>query len=426
MFFKKIWTYFQNLGINASLSEQDIRLTRMINSFCFGLFLVVLLSFIFQSIKHLILSGHILKTSYLMLLSFLPLIFVFILNAQRKYFTARLFLILFPMVNILSWMFTYPAQQGNIHHTLIILCIPITILFKKNSVRIGLVFVTFISFVMAFLIKKNYPSTEIQYFDPYFEIFLFSIWLILSFLMLGIFLSEINTTQNELKLKNKELEELAHISSHDLKEPLRTIGNFSHLIRTKHKDQINSEVDEYLGFIESGIDRMNVLLTDLTNFSLLSEFDKTMVSKVDLNQVLHSVCKDLDASIKSSKAEITSTELPTVNANSSHMYQLFQNLISNAIKFQPKDNSHIPCIELEAKRENNFIHLTFKDNGIGIPSEFQDIIFTKFKRLNNQSEYLGTGLGLTTSKKIVEYYHGQIKAETNSSGGTTFFVKLMQ
>ena len=423
---EKIWSCVSNLGVNASLSEKDIRLTRLINKFSFGILLVVCISFIYQAIKHLVLSGKILPESILMLLSFLPIALVFILNAKNKYFAARLFFIVFPIINTLSWMISSSSQNGQIQYSFLIYTIPIVILFKNIKTQIGLISLTFFAFVVANLIPRYYPPIQLEYTNPFFPIILFGVWLVISFAMLRIYLLEINTAQSKLKQKNEELEELSHICSHDLKEPLRTISNFSHLIRTKHQKEIPEQVSEYLKFIENGIDRMNILLTDLTSYSLLEAPEERILTKIDLNQVYNDACNDLNAIITSNKVDISSGQLPTINAHQGHMNILFQNLISNGIKFQPKEDNHKIKITIRANSDKEFHIIEFDDNGIGIKAENMKSIFDKFKRLNNNAEYQGTGLGLATCKKIVEYYHGSINVKSKFNFGTTVIIKLMK
>lgn len=424
--FEKIWSNVSNLGVNAKLSEKDIRLTRLINKFSFGILLVVCISFIYQAIKHLIISGKVLPESILMLLSFLPIALVFILNAKYKYFAARIYFIVFPIINTLSWMVSSTSQSGQIQYSFLIYTIPIVILFKNIKTQIGLISLTFFAFILAHFIKTNYPPIELEYSNPFFSIILFGILLIVSFAMLRIYLLEINTTQAKLKQKNEELEELSHISSHDLKEPLRTISNFSQLIRTKHQEEIPNQVSEYLEFIETGIDRMNILLTDLTNYSLLESSEERILSKIDLNKIYTNVCHDLNAIITINDVNISCENLPTINGHQSHMNVLFQNLISNGIKFQPKQASHQIKINLSTYSDKDYHVITFHDNGIGIEAENFDSIFAKFTRLNNNMDYKGTGLGLATCKKIAEYYHGSISVESEFKSGTKITVKLMK
>jgi signal transduction histidine kinase len=423
---KRIWFYFSNLGINASLSDKDIRLTRLINKFCFGLLLVICISFIYQAIKHLIISGKILPESILMLISFLPLVLVFVLNAKHKFFAGRIFFIIFPIINTLSWMISSSSQNGQIQYSFLIYTIPIVILFKDMKTQIGLISLTFFAFIIANLIPTYYPPIQLEYTNPFFAIILFGIWLIISFAMLRIYLLELNTAQIKLKLKNEELEELSHISSHDLKEPLRTISNFSQLIRTKHQEEIPDQVSEYLKFIENGIERMNTLLNDLTSYSLLESPEERILSKIDLNQVYNNVCYDLNAIISSKNVDISSGNLPIINAHQGHMNILFQNLISNGIKFQPKKDNHKIKIKIRVNSNKEFHIIEFEDNGIGIEPENAESIFAKFKRLNNNADYQGTGLGLTICKKIVEYYHGSIQVKSKFNFGTKVIIKLMK
>jgi light-regulated signal transduction histidine kinase (bacteriophytochrome) len=171
---------------------------------------------------------------------------------------------------------------------------------------------------------------------------------------------------------------------------------------------------------------MNTLLNDLTSYSLLESPEERILSKIDLNQVYNNVCYDLNAIISSKNVDISSGNLPIINAHQGHMNILFQNLISNGIKFQPKKDNHKIKIKIRVNSNKEFHIIEFEDNGIGIEPENAESIFAKFKRLNNNADYQGTGLGLTICKKIVEYYHGSIQVKSKFNFGTKVIIKLMK
>ena len=317
------------------------------------------------------------------------------------------------------------SQAGNIHYSFLLFVIPIVIAFKRLKVQLLLVGFVYLAFIVSHYITIVNPLPIGDYYNPTFGVFVFGLWMLIALAMLRFFENEIQFTENQLHEKNTELQEFSHIASHDLKEPLRTISVFSKLLRDKHESELSENAKQYLSFIESGTMRMNTLLEDLAEYSMVDGV-KQEVCAVDLNKILKDVISDLQGIIQETKTIIKYDKLPIVKANESHMAQLFQNLISNGIKFQAKGKSTVPQITISSFSKDEFHTITFTDNGIGIAKEYIDTIFGKFKRLNNKDEYEGTGLGLATCKKIVEFYNGEISIESELGLGTTFKIKLIK
>jgi signal transduction histidine kinase len=225
----------------------------------------------------------------------------------------------------------------------------------------------------------------------------------------------------ELEQKNQDLEQYAYVASHDLQEPLHSIQSLIGLLDADYKDKFDEEGKQYLKFIVDSSNRMSSLIINLLKHSRIGQAEG--IEKVDSNVLLERVEQDLDQIIKKSNAQIVrKTSLPIINAYPSALQQLFQNLISNAIKFQPRDN--IPIIEISAEHKNNQWQFMFKDNGIGIPKESQKQIFIIFKRLHNNSIFAGTGVGLANCKKITDLHNGEIWVESGQNTGSTFFFTL--
>ncbi|MGZ7096488.1 MAG: PAS domain S-box protein, partial [Methanobacterium sp.] len=209
----------------------------------------------------------------------------------------------------------------------------------------------------------------------------------------------------ELKRSNDELKQFAYITSHDLQEPLRTISSFTQLLERRYKDQMDSNADEFIEFIVNATKRMQDLIKDLLEYSRVTTRGNEFIP-VNTEDILQKTISNLHAAISESEAEITYDELPEVMADHGQMGQLFQNLISNALKFK---NPHIPPkIHISARKdaENNEYIFNVQDNGIGIEKEYFDRIFTIFQRLHTREEYSGTGIGLSIAKKIVERHGG--------------------
>ncbi len=230
----------------------------------------------------------------------------------------------------------------------------------------------------------------------------------------------LNNTLDELARSNAELENFAYVASHDLKEPLRSISGFTDLIVRRYKGKLDKDADDFFGFITDGTNRMGQLIDDLLAYSRISTAKKEY-TLVDLNIVLKKVIATLSLDIKKTKAEICIDELPSVSSNSIQMEQLFQNLISNAIKFS-KDE--ILQIKVSAAKEQNEWVFSVSDNGIGISHEHNHKIFDMFQRLHPRSTYEGTGIGLAICKKIVDLHGGKIWVESESGKGSTFYFTL--
>lgn len=226
----------------------------------------------------------------------------------------------------------------------------------------------------------------------------------------------------ELVCSNQELEKFAYVVSHDLQAPLRSIQMFAELLAQEYRDKLNSQADEYIDYITDSAERMQTLIKDLLAYCRAGKNEQTWIY-IDLNDVVNNVLRDLEASIKESKAKIKIERLPTIQANPREISQLFQNLISNGIKFRGKDT---PRIEINAQSQQQQWLIAVKDNGIGIEPQYQDKIFQIFQRLHNLEEYPGTGVGLAICQKIVERYGGKIWVESQPERGSTFYFTLPQ
>jgi signal transduction histidine kinase len=236
-----------------------------------------------------------------------------------------------------------------------------------------------------------------------------------------------------LKAVNAELDQFAYIASHDLQEPLRKIQVFSDKILMK--DNADPETEKYFKKIISSSRRMQLLINDLLSFSRHS-MTATDFKKTDLTKLVHEAMGELEIEIEKSQARIYCHQLPVMVVIPSLMQQLFYNLISNALKFRKKDGVpevHIRAEKMdeedvamlsESAKDNSYYKITVEDNGIGFDNKYADEIFMLFKRLHNQHEFEGTGVGLSICKKIVEKHGGFLKAVSEPGKGSTFFIHL--
>ncbi len=226
----------------------------------------------------------------------------------------------------------------------------------------------------------------------------------------------------ELRRSNAELEQFAYVASHDLQEPLRKVASFCQLLEKRYGDQLDERGVQYITFAVDGAKRMQVLINDLLTFSRVGRLNTTS-SDVDLHAVLDAAIANVATAIEESGAEITRPEsMPRVMGDATLLTMLWQNLVSNAVKFRRDDAAPhitITCEPGSDDYEGQWL-FTFSDNGIGIADEFVDKVFVIFQRLHGRDAYAGTGIGLALVKKIVEYHGGTIWIDTSYEGGTRF------
>ncbi len=219
-----------------------------------------------------------------------------------------------------------------------------------------------------------------------------------------------------LEAKSKEMEQLAYIVSHDLREPLLSIKGLVELLLIENKEQLTEEGKTFLDYIKQATLRMENLVNDLLDYSQLSKIKE--LKEVDCGKVIEMVCADLNSSIQSNNAKIIATDLPIIQGYPLEIQLLFQNLISNAIKFRKEALN--PEIRIMSKKIRGGWEFELKDNGIGIHEKDQEKIFILFQKLHGKTKYEGTGIGLAHVKKIVELHNGQITVESEVNKGTIF------
>jgi len=224
----------------------------------------------------------------------------------------------------------------------------------------------------------------------------------------------------KLERSNQELEQFAYVASHDLQEPLRTISNFVSLLEKKYPKNGDDDNYRYFQFIMRATSRMQNLIKDLLEISRVGR--NVQFSMVDCNKIILDLIAEMEVSIKENNAGIHFFNLPVLIASEIELKRVFQNLISNALKFKNKNAA--PSITIRSQEnENEFIFMV-EDNGIGIKPEHTNKIFNIFQRLHSNTEYPGTGIGLATCKKIVALHNGRIWVESAFDVGTTFYFTI--
>ncbi len=234
---------------------------------------------------------------------------------------------------------------------------------------------------------------------------------------------EINALLNELKRSNEELQQFAYVTSHDLQEPLRTIASFTQLIERRYKGKLDEDADEFMGYIVDASVRMKQMIMDLLEYSRVGTRQE-MYQAISMESKLNNVLVNLNDLIERTCAEITHDSLPVVFGDKNQLLLLFQNLITNAIKFRKEDEPPRIHISATCDHEKNEYVFSIADNGIGIEEQYFDRIFTIFQRLHTRDEYQGTGIGLSVAKKIVERHGGRIWVESEFGGGSVFYFSI--
>ncbi|NIJ54299.1 hybrid sensor histidine kinase/response regulator [Dyadobacter arcticus] len=242
---------------------------------------------------------------------------------------------------------------------------------------------------------------------------------------------ELMAKNSELETTNHELQQFAWVVSHDLKEPLRKIQTFSHLIKDKYLSG-NAEATSYLNRLINSSARMSRLISDLLDYSRLSV--KAFFQPTDLNILITELLLDFDELIHEKNAVIDIDRLPIIDTIPSQIRQVFQNLLGNALKFSKPDVSPVISITydlIETKNtdgvispDGEYCRIAIEDNGIGFDEKFLDRIFIIFQRLNNPGNYEGTGIGLAIAKKIMDKHNGLISAHSAQNHGAKFILVL--
>ena len=227
--------------------------------------------------------------------------------------------------------------------------------------------------------------------------------------------------EDELRRANQDLEQFAYSASHDLQEPLRSIKIYGELLTARYAHKLDGQALEFLEYLHTGATRMELLVRDLLAYTQVGRLNPP-TQDVDANEALQAAIDALGGAIVQSGATVTSDSLPAVRVHATHLKQLFQNLIGNAIKYRRKEEP--PAIHVTAAEQSGFCRFSVRDNGIGLDPEYKEHIFGLFKRLHSGEEYPGTGIGLAICQRIVERYHGRIWVESDPGKGSEFIFAL--
>jgi PAS domain S-box-containing protein len=232
--------------------------------------------------------------------------------------------------------------------------------------------------------------------------------------------AELQLQAEELKRSNRDLEQFAFVASHDMQEPLRTVNIYTELLLRRMEEGRSEELNQFAEYIHKGVARMERLIRDLLHYSRVIH-DQSEDHVVDAGAAAREAVKVSQALVEQSGAQVTIDALPTVLAGEAHVTQLFQNLISNAIKYRREDA--VPRIRISAEMRDGQALFRVADNGMGFEPQYAEKVFRLFTRLHGH-QYGGSGLGLAICQRIVERYGGSIGAESRVGEGSTFFFTL--
>ena len=229
----------------------------------------------------------------------------------------------------------------------------------------------------------------------------------------------------ELQRSNEDLQQFAHVASHDLKEPVRKIKVFSSRLVDEYGPSIPDKGMEFIGKIQHATDRMISMIEGVLTYSGLNATEQA-IEVINLNEIIDSITADLEVIIEKKGAVIRMESLPLIEGAEVLIYQLFYNLINNSLKFSKPAESPVITIQSSLYTDNDIamVEISVSDNGIGFQNEHSEKIFNTFARLNSKDKYEGTGLGLALCRKIVERHNGYISAHSEKGSGATFIVQL--
>ena len=232
---------------------------------------------------------------------------------------------------------------------------------------------------------------------------------------------QLKNLNNRLQKRNNALQQFSYIASHDIKEPIRSVGNYISLIRRRLPKAEKEKMTDYFDIIDDSLKQTYTLIEDVMQYTEIGQDEAVTIENTDLNTVVKNVTVGLESYIQEKNGQVEFSNLPTIQSSSSLLFIVFKNLIQNGLKF---NRSTIPTIKINYENigDNHIIRIT--DNGIGIEDDYYEHVFKMFKRLHTRREFKGTGLGLAITENVINKLNGTIEVETSSTNGTTFKISL--
>lgn len=419
---KKYWSRLKNLGVYDSISEDELRRVMLSNQVYFAALIVCLgftIIFFFRNVY---------EAAILTFIGVLTMILCLFINYSRRGLLSRKISLYIPTVLYTLGGLFYGESLGFQYGFLTLLLIPI-LYFKERKDFIPYYLWCFINIIVLLYffsfhdplvggMNETFALKVVVYFN---NVILMLVIISAFYNVTTSYQSKNASLLDQLKEKNRELEQFVYMASHDLKEPIRTISAYSNLLDNKVEHLGDTDLNQFIFFIRDGAKRMNKLLTDLLNFSTVGKH-KIEMTEIDLNETLAEVKSNLKLAIHESESQLIYSDLPKIHGSSSLLVQLFQNIIANSIKYRKKNEK--ASIKISSNFVNGNTQIIVEDKGIGISEEDLENIFKPFHKLHNQSEYEGSGIGLSTCKKICDLINAKIWMTSKIQKGSKTFLEF--
>lgn len=423
MWFTKIYNWIARLGIDDTLTEDQVKQVTIHNV------LTLVSAVLLSGFPIVFLYFQFYEGIYLSIFGSISIIIPLVLNAYQRFFASKIIAIALGGITFMMGTILLGYQSGFIYGLIAMQCLPI-LFFKKIIHRIiPYSILIFEAGLLYFLFHDKLPLVDRPDILPLLHILIF---IGCSLLIITYFVSSSSINEfyekktirllEKLTKRNEELKNFSYSTSHDLKQPLRTIQNFISVLKKKKRDQLDQEGQHFLDLIDSSGNRLHELIEALLSHSVLGQ--NITFEQFDCNELVHHVLLDLDVMINENNATIRVEKLPDVVANKQEIGAVFQNLITNALKF--KKNGIKPFIQIFATDAGNFWKFTVKDNGIGIEEGVQNRVFQIFQKGHVNSKIQGTGIGLANCKKIVEHHSGKIWVDSEVNHGSEFSFTILK
>ena len=414
---QSILNKISSIGLETLTSDREIFKVKLLNQI-FGIVLCTAAFLFFYNFICFGISKFLVINIATVLFSFL----IFFLHHKNRIGLARsLASLSFPILVCLIII----SDGGNSGESKIfILCTLLAFIQYEDQDRIRLFsffFILFLAILSSFLIYhfgiSQYDSRYILGDTVLTVASIFVVRFIVSFYQRSIneFGQQQTKLLKELKLKNEELQRFAYITSHDLKEPVKTIEGFAGLLKNSFSDKYSKDEVKFVDFIWDSAKRLSKMIDSILTFSKLDQ-DQIQMEKVAIVDVVSTFRESRIQLFQSNQVILQYENLPTLTGNKVLLSLLFNNLLENAIQYNESDR---PTILISCQTQREYFVIKIKDNGIGIPDEYKEYVFEPFRRLHARSKFEGTGLGLSICKRIVEFHNGQISLESNQTIGVT-------
>ncbi len=421
-----------NLGIDTDMPFREAKLVRFTNMLC----VFIVLGIVFYIPFSLATGSYMLAAIETVDAAFVASALYF---SSRKMFSAAKFMLI-GVVNVFIYINAcYIGHAADVQHFYVLINIVPFLVFRLNQYKhiaaaITITIGWFIVYQLTYHHWEDY-NLPIEVQNGTRQI---GTWLDFVLFALGIYMlaknnyeieeelagsNRILTSQAvELKRSNEDLEQFAYIISHDLRVPLRNITNFLTLLERRHAPALNNEAKEFINYSVEGAKRLERLIEDLLSYSKVGR-NLPPAQSVDSGELLKTIQFEMrDKALRANHKITISDKMPILeNVHSTMIYHVFQNLITNGLKFNKNEK---PEVAVNVKTDNKQHTFEVRDNGIGIPMEYKNKLFQMFKRLHTEQEFQGTGMGLAICKRIVNFYGGEVWFESETGKGTSFFFTI--